>query len=652
MPIIPRAAPFVPSGRFSGGGTATGQLPGGQQIARLGRSLEQVGSVTTSISSMVEEEREDSYLKQGDARMSEAVRNATSRFRELQGLRATEGRQVAEEALRSEVDKIAGAMPSGDAKREFSRLSAIRMANAGLAWDAHERQQVRVANIGATEARAKAAIDDARGAWGQSAEEFAVSAGVVEREARKLAELRQEDGDVAMATVQSYRDAVYGGTVQDLMQAESYDEAARFLDAFGSKMSNGVKGPLRNRVQGLSRKQRLEATAQKQFRELQGRGTLLDQLEKARQRQESGEISVDSLRRVESLLRQEAATVFTQESRAANEALETAQNAARLGEMTPELEQQLEDTGQLDAFRVWSEAGGQFMTTREGFDAMTSVTDGQLLRYPSPDVVKARFRGILNDRDLATMLARYGKVKHAASLPAEDAWKLDRDMLLRRSFRALPRFEGDPEAHKNNPALFEEWEYQVTARVNRNVQGRTAVASDVQQAIDELTKETYGEDGRTLALATPEELEGGRFQTGFVDPTDPDDDGTIAIREVDDDQRRRAMEALQAEGYGEDDITPSMIYTHVKMQVAAERSRDREERDRSRHYWMSQAILDFRSFEITSDKVREQAFDIVWNDNQRTLERYGITRDEFEAAAQSPRPGRGGYLAPQFRGGF
>lgn len=631
----------VASGTFSAPQATPVSDATGAQLQQLGSAVQQAGTTAFRIGDQLQDEHNDATVRAFLSNLAEQYRgllDGENGYRTQRGKGAVDNRERVLQERETIRRRLETGLQNDEQRQMFASVADLRDLNAIDAIERHHATQSRAYNIGETEASREAFVADyATYAEPGNAAAAAQYKQLALQETRDLAQLRGLDTEQAKAAELKVTTRMHVGALDRLVEEGRTDEARSYLSDWGSEIDPAS----RRRAQSVVQRANVADKAQNLVVENQNRGSIVQQIDRIDRLHQDGRISIEVHDEALARLRRRAREREGQEATIANDALTRALEMTADGPLTAQASQALDDTGMRPAYEAWLRNGGQWRTTEIGHAAMSRLSDAELRKFPDEATVVREFRPLLDDAALNVVRSRWMQTQGKAG--PEEAWAIDRDVLTRRLFRRIPGYESfeglSSKSTSKERRDYEEWQYALQGRVNRNVQGRKATAKDINEAADELLKERLS-DGSLLALALPEDIEeGARFQTGVIDPTDPRDDGTLRIDEVSPERRNQAAAALAQANIP--NPTEAQLLRTVKLQIVKENAANTAERAETKDYARFVAEARYRLYltdpSVPPEQAQAAAQAAVINDLGEMLEMAGWSRDEIEGMFVEPR---------------
>lgn len=133
--------------------------PTGQQMQQAGAAITRSGIVTLGIAKDVQDRLDDANIKAGDAQLREAATKLYDGYKPLRGLAAKEARAATLKQFEDKYTSLLGAMDNPVQRDVFMQAAAEQRTRFQSLVQTHHDKQARVADFGASAARAEGAIN-------------------------------------------------------------------------------------------------------------------------------------------------------------------------------------------------------------------------------------------------------------------------------------------------------------------------------------------------------------------------------------------------------------------------------------------------------------------------------------------------------------
>lgn len=626
MPRIPtQGLSGQMTGRLQAGQVVPFQNQAPQQMQQFGRALEFTGANVAALGADIEAENDAARVKEAVKQFrafSQAQLSTKDGYRARYGKEAQDTYQETSDAFRQRKDSLYGALQNDQQRQMFSDAADAILEQSRATMDGHYAQQTRAYNISETDAALKTEIEG----YVESRDPATLSR--VRQQVDEFADLARYGPEQRERAMKDALAQAHAGAFDALMAEEDTDGARAYLSQHGGAMGSTT----RTRAESLLRKAvHLEKVQRIGDEIIDKGGSLMDQLEAVRRMSEgenprvSATVRADLERRLEHAADRRRA----EESRAAVEALTTAQEWAATGApLTPEMAQALEDTGQMWKYDAWLNQDQGWQTSGYGFRSLTTMSDQELLRFKSEDEVWDTFRTEMSDKHLPLMVGRWQGAMEAAgksyaaqqAAMGKDAFELTQHKQILHWFRKLPEIPENLEKPDGDRiAMFDRFEKAVIDTANANARGRQATSKDLDDAAEQvMAKKLYldkdGTQPMTAALMTQSQYDASYTKTGF---------GILKTSEVSDEQyfqaEQKLMEdnaKLRAQGKPAAPVTEAAVWTEIHRGMLAFNKENSENRKQERE----------RGFSLLAQEVRRLLNDSALAREWRMADPYGAPR--------------------------
>ncbi len=470
MPQVPLPTETIDV-RPAGALTAFGTRPQGNafpsQIARLGGAAEAAGAATADIADAIQDDFDTAKGTEGynlfnDKGVRQTLYDEDNGYFGKQGKDATgEARKEAQARIIDEAEEISRGLDNETQRGVYRQLVNQRMGEVLTQMDRHEMAQVRVYRAGQQQAMQRASIGDSVEALvGGDVETYGVQKGVAVDRAREIADSLGYSDEQTDEFVQDTTTAIHSGVIERLIAEGRGDEARAYLDAVDiEEIAPQERPKLKSRVQRSALDNR---AAQSAFdiidfvdKEIQdetplqlGEGLQIlgdptvqapeDRLlfrsrEILEQQLRNGEINVEErdaiLARVteESRFRRDVRVAGATDSLIEGQRWLSENPRAGVGQLPPDIYQDLKDNGQLAAINAF--ADGRRYTTNPQVKAslLDMRRNPSVIRKPNGDVMTEgefflAYRPHLDDRSLEQAQAGFRVMTGTSSPEDESIW--------------------------------------------------------------------------------------------------------------------------------------------------------------------------------------------------------------------------------------
>jgi len=439
----------LPEFALQAGGRPAADAPGvepmrnpyAEQTARLGGAVADIGD-------QLSRQNDVATATEADNKLADATREilrSPNGYLNLVGRDARDKRQSTLEALDQAQQRVLDTLTP--TQRDYVNRSArTRYQAARATIDGHYADQVRVYEIGQTEARATSLLQEAHEAFfapgdlrvprtdGQEpkqpvrpGEVAAASASYFEttrdgafRELRTLAQLRGMSPEQTEQVVGKARESLYGAIVDQLAGEGQALRAADFLGQHGGDLAPAARAKIAGTIRTAGVKEQGQRVASWLSAEA---GSLTGRLAKLRALAEQGAITTEIADEAERRFLHFETVRREERQRSDNTGLAAAQEWSQLhpGEALPrELAEGL--GANAPTFALWKLRGGASVDTQRGLVMAAAETESSLTRFKTPDELVSYYTKIGVGTDtLRGLVSAYTKSREKSTADATKA---------------------------------------------------------------------------------------------------------------------------------------------------------------------------------------------------------------------------------------